>query len=123
MSLSASADPAQLCVTPEAPAAEAARMIAARRIGAIPVQDRAGRMVGLVSEHDIVRVVATRALGLRGLAVEEVMSRDVLGMQPGTPPEAALELMRQHDLRHLPLCCADGRVIGLVSVEDLIRPS
>jgi CBS domain-containing protein len=60
---------------PEAPAAEAARLLAARRIGAVPVRDRQGRIVGMVSDHDIVRVVANRALGLRGLAVEEVMSR------------------------------------------------
>jgi CBS domain-containing protein len=67
--------PADTALMPEAPAAEAARLLASRRTGEVPVRDRSGRIVGVVSDHDIVRVVASRALGLRGLAVEEVMSR------------------------------------------------
>ncbi|WP_270936372.1 CBS domain-containing protein [Falsiroseomonas oryzae] len=108
-------------VTPESPAAEAARLIARRRIGAVPVQDRAGRLVGLVSEHDIVRVVASRALGLRGLAVEEVMDREPATVCPETSPEMAMELMQRRDLRHLPVCGADGQLLGLVGLADLIR--
>jgi len=111
---------ASLCVvTPEEPAAEAARLIVSRRVGAVPVQDRDGRVVGLVSEHDIVRVVASRAQGLRGLAVEEVMTPDPVTIQPDTPTEAVIELMRQRDLRHLPLCCADGKLLGLVGLSEL----
>jgi CBS domain-containing protein len=108
-------------LTPEEPAAEAARLIATRRVGAVPVQDRAGRLVGLVSEHDIVRVVASRAMGLRGLAVEEVMTRDLITIRPGTPPETALELMQRRELRHLPVCCEEGRLLGLVGLSDLVR--
>jgi len=113
-----------LCVvTPEEPAAEAARLIASRRIGAVPVQDRSGRVIGLVSEHDIVRVVASRAQGLRGLAVEEVMTPEPVAIHPDTPTEAAIELMRQRDLRHLPVCCADGRLLGLVGLSELTHRS
>ena len=108
-------------LTPEEPAAEAARLIVSRHVGAVPVQDRAGRLVGLVSEHDIVRVVASRAMGLRGLAVEEVMTRDLITIRPGTPPETALELMRRRDLRHLPVCCEEGRLLGLVGFSELMR--
>jgi CBS domain-containing protein len=126
MSISISPDlppAALLSVTPEAPAAEAARLIAARRIGAVAVQDRAGRVVGLVSEHDIVRVVATRALGLRGLAVEEVMTAGAVTICPETTAESAIELMRRRDLRHLPVCAADGRLLGMVGMGDLLRPA
>jgi CBS domain-containing protein len=107
-------------VTPEEPAAAAARLIASRRVGAVPVQDRAGRLIGLVSEHDIVRVVASRALGLRGLAVEEVMTREPVTVPRGTSPETALELMRLRDLRHLPVCCEEGRLVGLLGLGDLM---
>jgi CBS domain-containing protein len=112
---------ATLAVTPESPAAEAARLIATRRIGAIPVQDRHGRLVGLLSEHDIVRIVAHRAQGLRGLAVEEVMTRDPIAVHPDTTAESALELMQSRDLRHLPVCSHDGRLLGLVGPGDLVR--
>lgn len=113
------ADPVVPTVTPEAPAAEAARLIATRRVGAVAVQDREGRLIGIVSEHDIVRVVASRALGLRGLAVEEVMTRELLAVQPGTPPAAAIALMERRDLRHLPVCAPDGTLLGLVGLGEL----
>ncbi|WP_137180891.1 CBS domain-containing protein [Roseomonas sp. AR75] len=123
MGVSVAASPPTHCftITPEEPAAEAARLIAASRLGAVPVQDRTGRVVGLVSERDIVRVVATRAQGLRGLAVEEVMSRDAATIRPETTAGDALALMQQRDLRHLPLCGADGRLIGVVGLGDLMR--
>lgn len=108
-------------LSPEEPAAEAARLIVSRRVGSVPVQDRSGRIVGLVSEHDIVRIVASRAMGLRGLAVEEVMTRDLITIRPGTPPETALELMQRRDLRHLPVCCEEGRLLGLVGLGELMR--
>lgn len=107
-------------IAPEEPAAQAARLIAARRVGAIPVQDRSGRVVGLVSEHDIVRVVATRAQGLRGLAVEDVMMREPVAVGPETPRETMLDLMTRRALRHLPVCCAEGRLLGLVGLDDLV---
>lgn len=112
---------ATFAVTPESPAAEAARLLVSRRIGAVPVQDRHGRLVGVLSEHDIVRVVAHRALGLRGLAVEEVMTPDPVAVHPDTTPETALELMQSRDLRHLPVCTREGRLIGLVGPDDLLR--
>ncbi len=124
MSISISGVPAtraMLAVTPESPAAEAARLIATRRIGAIPVQDRHGRLVGLLSEHDIVRIVAHRAQGLRGLAVEEVMTPDPITVDQDTTPESALELMQSRDLRHLPVCSPEGRLLGLVGPGDLVR--
>lgn len=108
-------------ITPEEPAAEAARLIAASRVGAVPVQDRTGRVVGLVSEHDIVRVVASRAMGLRGLAVAEVMSHEAVPIGPETPADDAIALMQQRDLRHLPLCSEDGRLLGVVGLGDLVR--
>ena len=123
MSISASAPAPFPAVSPQEPASEAARLIAARHIGAVPVQDSDGRVVGLVSEHDIVRVIASRALGLRGLAVEEVMTREPVTVGPDTAPEIALELMHSRGLRHLPVCCEEGRLLGLVGFGDLVRHS
>lgn len=113
--------PGALAIAPEAPAAEAARLLAARRIGAVPVQDRAGRVIGLISEHDIVRTVANRTLGLRGLAVEDVMSADASIIRQDSDPSEALAMMTRRDLRHAPVCGADGRLLGLVGVGDLMR--
>lgn len=121
MSVSVPETPPVPSLRPEEPATEAARMIVSRSIGAVPVQDGAGRLVGLVSERDIVRVIASRAMGLRGLAVEEVMTRDPITLRPGTPPETALELMQQRGVGHLPVCSEEGRLLGLVGLSDLVR--
>jgi CBS domain-containing protein len=79
-------------------------------------------VVGLVSEHDIVRVIAHRAQGLRGLAVEEVMTRELVALRADTPRDAAVEMMRRLGLRHAPLCCEEGRLLGLVDLGDLTAP-
>jgi CBS domain-containing protein len=115
--------PDRLTISPESPAAEAARMIAAQRVGAVAVQDREGRVVGLVSEADIVRVVATRSQGLRGLAVEDVMSPRPVTVSLATPADLAIDIMRRFALRHLPVCGEDGRLLGLIGLGDLARPA
>ena len=121
MSVSVPEAPPFPSLRPEEPAAAAARMIVSRSIGAVPVQDSTGRLVGLVSERDIVRIIASRAMGLRGLAVEEVMTRDPITLRPGTPPETALELMQTRGVGHLPVCSEEGRLLGLVGLSDLVR--
>jgi CBS domain-containing protein len=123
MSVSMPEAPPFPSLRPEEPAAEAARMIVSRSIGAVPVQDSTGRLVGLVSERDIVRIIASRAMGLRGLAVEEVMTREPVTVGPDTAPEIALELMHRRGLRHLPVCCEEGRLLGLVGLGDLVGAS
>jgi CBS domain-containing protein len=112
-------DPIPL-VTPESPLAEAARLLASRRTGAVPVADAAGRVLGLVGEAEIIRIVAERAAGIRGLAVEEAMRRGVPVLDPAMPVSAALDLMRQSDSGALPVCAADGRLLGVVTLRDLM---
>jgi CBS domain-containing protein len=111
-------------VTPESPLAEAARLMVARRTGAVLVRDGEGRILGLVGEAEITRIVAERAAGIRGLAVEEAMRREVPLIQPETPVEAALGIMRETGAGLLPVCDAAGGLVGVVTLRDLaaIRP-
>ena len=48
------------------------------------------------------------------------MTRGPIAIQPGTPPEDAIALMHRSDLRHLPLCAEDGRLLGLVGLGELL---
>jgi CBS domain-containing protein len=109
-------------VTPESPLAEAARLMVARRTGAVLVRDCEGRILGLVGEAEITRIVAERAAGIRGLAVEEAMRREVPLLQPGTPVEAALRIMRDAGMGLLPVCDAEGGLVGVVTLRDLASP-
>lgn len=110
-----------ISVLPDLPVADVARIIEARRIGAVLVLDAAGHVLGIISERDIVRALATRAGGIEGLAAEELMTRQVVMVDPATPVDAALQIMDEGYFRHLPVIGADGALLGLVSVRDLVR--
>lgn len=107
--------------SPETPVAEAARLMAMTGIGTLPVIDRTGRLVGLVAEADLLRLAAERRAGIRGLAVEEVMARDVITVPAEAPLEAALNVMERARFRHMPVCDGQGRLLGLVGLVDLLR--
>jgi CBS domain-containing protein len=106
--------------SPETPVAEAARLMASTGIGTLPVIDRDGRLVGLVAESDVLRLAAERRSGIRGLAVEEVMTTDIVTMPAEAPVEAALTVMERARFRQLPVCDGQGRLLGLVGLADLL---
>lgn len=104
----------------ETPAAEAARVMAATGVGAVPVLDRHGHLLGMVEERELLRLAAERRSGIRGLTVEEVMTRDVVTLPAEAPRETALALMRRGGFRHLPVCDGRGRLLGLVGLAELL---
>lgn len=112
---------AAISVTPETPVVEIARIMAARRIGAVLIVTGAGQVAGILSERDIVKAVSDRRNGVRCLAAEEIMTREVVMVGPDTPVEAALEIMDQGYFRHLPVCETDGILLGIVSIRDLVK--
>jgi CBS domain-containing protein len=110
-----------ISVAPDTPVAEVTRLIQSRRIGAVLVRDGHGRVLGIISERDIVRALATRNGGIEGLAAEALMTREVIMVGPATPVDAALQIMDEGYFRHLPVVDAEGGLLGLVSVRDLVR--
>ncbi|MEY3729455.1 MAG: hypothetical protein RLZZ57_211 [Pseudomonadota bacterium] len=112
---------AAISVTPETPVVEIARIMAARRIGAVLIVTASGQVAGILSERDVVKAVADRRNGVRCLAAEEIMTREVIMIGPDTPVEAALEIMDQGYFRHLPVCDTDGALLGIVSIRDLVK--
>lgn len=109
--------------SPETPLAEVARVMAVTGIGSVPVIDRDARLIGMVAERDILQLVAERRNGIRGLAVEDVMTRDVCTVPAEAPVEAALTVMEKSRFRHMPVCDGQGRLLGLVGLADLLRLS
>ena len=110
-----------ISVSPETLAVEVARLIAARRIGAVLVRDPQGRVLGIISERDIVRAVAERPNATHGVFVREIMTREVVMVGPDTPVDTALEIMDEGYFRHLPVVDAVGALLGIVSVRDLVK--
>jgi CBS domain-containing protein len=106
-------------VRPDEPVAAVAELLHARRVGALVVLD-AERVVGIVSERDIVRALAVQGSGALKLPVSDFMTEDVLFAEPGETIDSLLARMTDRRIRHLPVC-AKERLVGIVSIGDLVK--
>ena len=94
-------------------------LLHSRRVGALIVLD-AERVVGIVSERDVVRAVAEGGAAALGQVVARVMTRDVLFAEPGETVDSLLTRMTDRRIRHLPVCQKE-RLVGIVSIGDLVK--
>ena len=103
----------------DAPVREAAKQMQRRRIGDVFVVDDAGQLRGIVTDRDLaVRAIAEdRSLDT---PVQEIMSPIAAAVSPTATVSAALDLMRQHEVRRLPVV-EEGRPHGVVSLGDVSR--
>lgn len=103
----------------EATVGEAARVLAANRIGALVVVDR-GEIVGVFSERDIVRGMADQGERLFHMPIAELMTRNVVTCAPGDSLESLMATMTNRRLRHLPVIDG-GRLVGIVTIGDVVK--
>jgi CBS domain-containing protein len=104
-------------VTPELSVADAARRMIEIDTGAAVVLDDGGQLVGVISERDLLRHISAGADPTASVA--ERMTRHVLTASPETTMPEAMALMVDGHFRHLPVL-SDGRVIGMISMRDLM---
>jgi CBS domain-containing protein len=97
-----------------------AALLHARRVGAMVVLDADQQVAGIVSERDIVRIVAERGAEGLGQPVAACMTRDVVFADPGETVDVLLERMTDRRIRHLPVC-RNGRLVGIISIGDLVK--
>jgi len=108
-----------LNVEPEAALAAAVKILGERKIGAVLVMSR-GRIEGILSERDIVRVLAERGAAVLDEPVSNVMTRKVVSCRQNDTVAAIMEIMTLGKFRHLPV--AEGeRVVGLISIGDIVK--
>ena len=100
--------------------AEAAQLLSRERIGALIVRNKAGDMIGILSERDIVRVLAERGAAVLDEPVSAVMTRKVISCKPSDTVGAIMEMMTSGKFRHLPVI-DDSRVVGLISIGDVVK--
>jgi signal transduction histidine kinase len=107
-------------VRPEWTVREAAALIATRNIGATIVSDGAGKLLGIISERDLVRGLSESGAELLDRSVGGIMTASVVTCAPETSVGDALSLMASHRIRHLPVV-QDGEVLGLISIRDVLE--
>lgn len=100
--------------------AQAAQLLHQRRVGAMVVVEGDREVIGIVSERDIVRVVAEYGEAGLGRPVSACMTKDVIFAQPNETVDSLLERMTDRRIRHLPVC-VDHRLVGIVSIGDLVK--
>ena len=112
-------------IDPNSPLLEAARLMRELGVGALPVCQGAAtlpRMLGMVTDRDIVVRVIAEDLDLERVRVGEVMSSPVIYCYADESPWTALHLMEQHLIRRLPVVDRETRrIVGILSISDLSR--
>jgi len=130
-----------ITVTPETSVRDAAALLLERHISGAPVVDANGNLLGIISEGDLLRRVeigtdktrrtrwldffAARAdanayVKSHALRVEDVMTRDVIGVEEDTPLPVIAALMESHGVKRVPVM-RDGRLVGIVSRANLLQ--
>ncbi len=100
---------------------DAARYLRSQQVRAVGVLDSNGRLAGVVSQSDISDKVAAENKCPAWMRVSEIMSRDLLVVQPDFPLDECLRLMEKHGVFHLVVAEGSGRFLGMISVADLLR--
>jgi CBS domain-containing protein len=107
-------------IEPNANLAAAAQVLAERRIGAIVVTGAAGRIVGILSERDIVHVLARRGATALEIPVAEVMTRKVTTCSSSDTISSIMERMTAGKFRHVPVV-EQGQLAGIISIGDVVK--
>ncbi len=106
-------------VEPDAKLSAAIKILSERRIGAVLVMNQ-GRIEGILSERDIVRVLGERGASVLDAPVSTVMTRKVVSCREKDTIADIMEMMTNGKFRHLPVV-EEGRVVGLISIGDVVK--
>ncbi len=109
-----------ISVAPTATMLEVAEIITARRIGAVLVLDGAGGVAGIVSERDVAKGLARHGAKILDMQAQDLMTRSVTTATPQTTVDEAMSIMDAGYFRHLPVL-EEGRLIGIISIRDLVK--
>jgi len=106
-------------VHPDVAVSDAIALLSRYNIGALPVCDASGDLIGIISERDIVRGLSENTAGLDDLTVADLMTSDVVTCSPGDDLEKVMSMMDEQHIRHIPVL-EQGRLSTIVSSRDVM---
>ena len=112
--------PSPTTVAPGASVVDAARTMRERDTGIVPVVEN-GKLIGTVTDRDIVVRLIAEGRDPGSATVREIASTDLVTVDPQQELDEGLRLMAQHKVRRLPVVEEDGRLVGIVSQADVAR--
>lgn len=107
-------------IDPGANLADAAQLLTKKRIGAALIVGADHRVVGIISERDIVRALAERGAAALAESVSQTMTRKVETCNESEPVSNIMERMTEGKFRHVPVV-DQGRLVGIVSIGDVVK--
>jgi CBS domain-containing protein len=107
-------------IQPGSTLSAAVKLLGEKKIGAVLVLNVAGRIEGILSERDIVRVLSERGASVLDEPVSNVMTRKVVSCRQSDTVSGIMEMMTLGKFRHLPVV-EDGKVVGLISIGDVVK--
>jgi CBS domain-containing protein len=114
--------PDPTCCNSGDPVVNAAEIMKIEDVGAVPVVDApdSRKLAGIITDRDIVLQVVAEGRDVRGVRIEEVMSRNPVTCRPDEDVQNALDRMAQHQVRRIPVVDGKGRVVGIISQADVL---
>lgn len=107
-------------VAPDTPVGTAVATLAEKRIGCIVVTTDGGTLAGILSERDVVRVLAEQGGDVLDEPVSALMTAKVVTCAPSQSIAAVMEMMTSGRFRHVPVL-QDGRLAGMISIGDVVK--
>ena len=99
---------------------EAARAMTAKKVGAVLVTTGSGRLAGIFTERDLMSRVVVARKDPERTTLRDVMTRDVFSVGVDAEVKSVRSELQQRHIRHLPVV-VEGRVVGILSLRDLLR--
>ncbi len=99
---------------------DAVDLLASKRIGAVVVTEKDGRICGIVSERDIVRELSRKGTGVLDQQVGTVMTGKVISCHEDDTIETVMAVMTDNRFRHVPIE-TDGKLSGIISIGDVVK--
>jgi CBS domain-containing protein len=101
-----------ITVSPDLSVKELALLLIKNQVSGVPVADPSGKIIGLVSEADLI--------AKKGKQVEAIMSREVFSVGEDASIEEIAQLMTSHRIKRVPIM-TDGKLVGIVSRADIVN--
>jgi CBS domain-containing protein len=114
-------DPEMAAVSVEASVADAIRLMLERHVGAVGIVDSERRVAGIFTERDVLRKLALAGRDPEKTLVRELMTTPVEMATQATGPGEALATMVERHFRHLPVVDNDCRLLGMLSIRNVLQ--
>lgn len=107
-------------ISPDATLAEMADLLVRNNCGSLVVLE-AGRMIGIITERDLIKSYVSTRRGLGELRVAEFMTRSVVTGSPHDNVSDTMGLLTEKRIRHLPILDDEQNLVGMISIGDVVK--